>query len=146
MDKTTLVARTQVDVNALLAKVWDALVTPEHIKQYMFGTEAVSDWKEGSKIVWKGEWQGKKYEDKGQILKIQPNKTLQYSHFSPLAGQLDVPENYHTVTVELIDKGDGSTRVVLMQDNNASVDDQRHSEENWGMMLDGLKKFVESQQ
>ena len=144
MDKTTLVARTQIDVNAPINKVWDALVEPEQIKQYMFGTQAISDWKEGSRIVWKGEWQGKPYEDKGTILKFQPRQLLQYSHFSPLTGQPDVPENYHTVTIELIDRGDNQTRVVLSQDNNATTDDQRHSEENWSAMLDGLKKFLGS--
>ena len=144
MDKTTLVARAQIDVNAPLNKVWDALVEPEQIKQYIFGTQAVSDWKEGSRIVWKGEWKGKPYEDKGTILKFQPRQLLQYSHFSPLTGQPEVPENYHTVTIELIDRGDYQTRVVLSQDNNATTDDQRHSEENWGAMLDGLKKFLGS--
>jgi hypothetical protein len=63
----------------------------------MFGT----DWKEGSPIVWQGEWQGKAYQDKGTILKIDQERVLQYSHFSPLSGQPDVPESYHTVTIEL---------------------------------------------
>jgi len=60
----------------------------------MFGTNAVSDWKEGSPIVWKGEWMGKKYEDRGVILKLEPGNMIQYSHFSPLTGQPDLPENY----------------------------------------------------
>ncbi len=61
----------------------------------MFGTDVVSDWKQGSTIVWKGEYKGKKYEDKGVIFKLEQNQTLQYSHFSPLSGKPDVPENYH---------------------------------------------------
>jgi hypothetical protein len=40
----------------------------------MFGANVVSDWKEGGQIVWKGEWQGKVYEDKGVILKIEPER------------------------------------------------------------------------
>jgi hypothetical protein len=31
------------------------MTNPEIIKQYMFGTNVISDWKEGSPIVWKGE-------------------------------------------------------------------------------------------
>ena len=34
-------------------------------------------------------------------------------------------------------------RVVLSQDNNKTDDTRRHSEENWRMMLAGLKKIVE---
>ena len=83
-----------------------ALVTPAAIKEYMFGTTVTSDWVVGSPIVWKGDWQGRGYEDKGIILQAVPERVLEYSHFSPLAGNPDVPENYHIVTVELSPDGD----------------------------------------
>ena len=140
--KGTLIAQAQITISAPIAKVWDALVNPEMIKQYMFGTNAVSDWKEGSPIVWKGEWEGKPYEDKGVILKLKPKHLLQYSHFSPLAGQADVPENYHTVTMELSLKGAG-TILMLSQDNNSTEEDRVHAEKNWAMMLTGIKKVLE---
>jgi uncharacterized protein YndB with AHSA1/START domain len=81
-----LIARASISINVPSEKVWTALVTPEAIKQYMFGTNVVSEWREGSQIVWKGEWQGRSYEDKGVILKFKPGQTIQYSHFSPLSG------------------------------------------------------------
>ena len=140
--KKGLVAETSVTINVPVAKVWDALTNPEMIKQYMFGTDTVSDWKEGSSIVWKGEWQGKKYEDKGVILQLKPKRMIQYSHFSPLSGQPDVPENYHTVTVELSNDG-VQTTVSLSQDNNDTEEAREHSEKNWKMMLDGLRKLLE---
>jgi len=140
--KSTLIAKAQITISVPIANTWDALVNPEMIKQYMFGTNAVSDWKEGSPIVWKGEWEGKPYEDKGVILKLKPERILQYSHFSPLSGQSDVPEHYHTVTIELSPKGTG-TILMLSQDNNSTEEDREHSEKNWGMMLTGLKKFLE---
>jgi len=51
-----LVAKASVSIGASADKVWNGLTRPEIIKQYMFGTNAVSDWTEGSSIVWKGEW------------------------------------------------------------------------------------------
>jgi uncharacterized protein YndB with AHSA1/START domain len=141
MDKN-LIAKTSISINASSEKVWDALVNPEAIKQYMFGTNVVSDWHEGSPIVWKGEWQGKSYEDKGVILQFKPGRTIRYSHFSPLSGLPDKPENYHTVTIELLADGN-QTPVSLAQDNNATEEDRAHSEKNWGMMLAALKKFLE---
>ena len=137
-----LVARASVSISAPAAKVWDALVTPQTIKQYMFGTTVVSDWREGSPITWKGEWKGKPYEDKGRILKIDPRALLRYSHYSPLSGLPDTPENHHTVTIEL-SGNDGTTNVRLSQDNNANEQAKQESEKNWTMMLDGLKKLVE---
>lgn len=108
----------------------------------MFGTNVVSDWQVGSPIAWKGKWQGKPYEDKGKILKIEQERIIQYSHFSPLMGKPDVPENYRTVTIELSSDG-AQTTVTLSQDNNETEEAREHSEKNWRMMLDGLKKLLE---
>jgi hypothetical protein len=33
--------------------------------------------------------------------------------------------------------------LILTQDNNDSEEDARHSEKNWQMVLDGMKKLVE---
>ena len=137
-----LVARASVSIAAGVARVWEALVSPQLIKQYMFGTTVVSEWREGSPISWKGEWKGKAYEDKGRILKIEPGRLLQYSHYSPLSGLPDTPENHHTVTLEL-GGGGAQTRVSLSQDNNANEEAREHSEKNWKMMLEGLKKLLE---
>ena len=115
---TNLLAKATIRINTTTERVWDALVNPDAIKQYMFGTNVVSEWREGSPITWQGEWQGKSYEDKGVILKLQPRRTIQYSHFSPLSGLPDKPENYHTVTIDLSADGD-QTHVSLAQDNNA---------------------------
>ena len=138
-----LVAKASVEINAPVTKVWDALTNPKLIKKYMFGTEVVSDWKEGSKIVWKGEWQGKRYEDKGVILGLQPKRFLQYSHFSPLSGLQDNPENYHTVTIKLRSSKGKTTLLSLSQDNNDTEETKKHSEQNWKMMLQNLKTILE---
>jgi hypothetical protein len=55
----------------------------------------------------------------------------------------DSPENYHTVTYELSPYG-SNTQVTITQDNNASEEEKADSERNWNMMLDGLKKLLES--
>jgi len=141
MDKN-LIARASVTIDAPSERVWDALVNPEAIKQYMFGTNVVSEWREGSPIIWQGEWQGRTYEDKGVILQLKPERTLQYSHFSPLSGLPDKPESYHTVTIELSDEG-GQTRISLAQDNNPSEQARKHSEKNWQDMLSALKSRME---
>jgi uncharacterized protein YndB with AHSA1/START domain len=141
MDKN-LVAVATVTIQAPTNKVWNALVDPLAIKKHMFGADVVSDWREGSPIVWKGEWQGKSFEDKGMILEYRPGRMLQYSHFSPLSGQPDKPENYHTVTIDQLPEHD-QTRLTLVQDNNDSLEEREESKKNWNRMLAELKKFVE---
>ena len=138
-----LIAKAKIKINAPLSKVWDALINPKLIKKYMFGTEVISDWKEGSKIIWQGEWQGKNYVDNGVILRMIPEKLIQYSHFSPLSGLPDNPDNYHTVTIELLhEKTD--ILVSLTQGNNQSEQDKEHSEKNWKMVLESIKKLLEN--
>jgi uncharacterized protein YndB with AHSA1/START domain len=141
--ETPLVAHATVRIHAPRAAVWEALVTPEQIKRYFFDTTVVTTWAEGSPIRWRGEWQGQPYEDKGTVLRVEPERLLQFTHFSPLAGQPDVPENYHTITIELT--GDGAATVVaLAQDNNASETERAHSAANWSMVLDSLKALLEA--
>ena len=83
------------------------------------------------------------YEDKGVILEMEPQRLLKYSHFGPPSGEPDVPENYHTVTIELSREGE-QTVVLLSQDNNDTEEARLHSEENWQSMLEGLKDVVEN--
>ena len=136
------ISKASITINVPVAKVWDALVTPETIKQYMFGADVVSNWKEGGPIIWKGEYQGKKYEDKGVILKLEPKRTLRYSHFSPLSGKPDAPDNYHNVTMELSEQ-DANTKLSLSQDNNPTEESREHTAKNWQGMLETLKKLLE---
>ena len=142
MITTNYVAKAETPIYVSADKVCMALTEPDLIKRYMFGTTVTSDWKEGSRITWEGEWQGKHYRDKGKILELIPYRRLQYSHFSPLSGSDDVPENYHIVTIDLTRKDD-HTVVSLKQDNNHTEEARQHSEKNWKMMLGSLKKLLE---
>jgi len=76
-------------------------------------------------------------------VEVEPERRLKMTHFSPLSGRDDVPENYHTLLYELEEHG-GQTRVSLSQDGNASEDEAQHSKANWERMLSGLKEVVES--
>jgi uncharacterized protein YndB with AHSA1/START domain len=137
------VATATVEIDASPARVWTALTDPAEIEKYMFGSHVVTDWRPGSSIVWEGEYEGKRYEDKGEIVEIKPARRLKVTHFSPLSGQEDVPENYHTLTYELEAAG-AMTRVALSQDNNPTAEAAEHSKANWEKMLSGLKEVVET--
>jgi uncharacterized protein YndB with AHSA1/START domain len=137
------IAKASTTIQAPAAAVWEALVDPEKIREYMFGTTVETDWREGSPITWKGEWKGKPSEDKGTILRSAAPRILEYTHFSPLTGEPDLPENYHTVTIELAEAGP-ATHVTLTQNHNATEEARQESEKNWTMMLDGIRKIVEA--
>jgi uncharacterized protein YndB with AHSA1/START domain len=137
-----LVAKRSVFIKAPAARVWKALTETDLIRQYLFGTDAISDWKVGSQIRYRGVWEGRFYEDKGMVLIAEPGKLLQTTYWSSMSGLADIPENYKTVTYELIPEP-GGTRLILTQDNNATEEEKVHSEGNWKMVLEGLKTMVE---
>lgn len=133
-------ARTEIDAPA--ARVWAALTEPAQIERYMFGAHVESGWKAGDRIVWRGEYEGRRYEDHGEILEVEPERRLVLTHFSPLSGAEDAPENYHTLVYELSESG-GTTGLTLTQDSNASPEAAEHSRANWEGMLSALKAVVE---
>lgn len=139
---TGIVATAEIDIAAAPERVWEALTEPGAVKQWMFGTDLETDWSVGSPIVWKGEYEGKTYEDKGEVLVFDAPRTLSVTHFSPMTGQDDVPASYHTLVYTLTPAGDG-THVELTQDNNGSDEEVERSTANWQQALEGVKKTVE---
>jgi uncharacterized protein YndB with AHSA1/START domain len=132
-----------VTIDASRAEVWDALTNPAKVKQYLHGTEMSTDWREGSPIFWRGEWKGKPYEDKGKILEVKAQRMIKYTHWSPLGGSDDKPENYHTLTYELAGD-DSKTTLTLTQDNNPTKEEaEKMAKDSWGPVLQGLKETAE---
>ena len=139
---TNLIASAEVEVAASADKVWHALTDPDSVEKYFFGARVDTDWRPGSPIVWRGEFEGKPFEDKGEIVEVEENRLLRMTHFSPLSGLDDVPQNYHSLTFTLAERGTG-THVELSQDNNGSPDEADRSAANWAATLQGLKRVVE---
>jgi uncharacterized protein YndB with AHSA1/START domain len=135
------VAKIELDINAPVEKVWDGLINPSIIKKYMGGSIVHSDWKPGSPITWKGEWEGRIYTDHGKILKFEPYHKLQYTHVS--GNDKTKPEDFHTVNIVLSEKGN-QTHLALEQDNNTNQESRSQAEQNWTMMFNGLKDILEN--
>ena len=140
--KTKLTATTSVTIHAPASKVWEALVTPKIVKQYMFGADVESDWKVGSAIRYTGVYDGKPFEEKGEIKQFEPKKVFQATNFSSMSEQEDKPENYALVTYRL--KADGSkTKLTISQNNIGSEKGVENSKTNWKGVLRSLKQTVE---
>ena len=137
-------AISTVTVDAPVSAVWAALVEPELVGEYLHGTHLETDWIVGGPIRWSGEWKGKAYQDKGEVLEFVPERRIKTTHWSPLGGSEDRPENYHTVTYDLAEETGGKTRLTLTQDNNptqAAADEMARS--SWGPVLVQLKATAE---
>jgi uncharacterized protein YndB with AHSA1/START domain len=136
------VAHAETEISASPQQVWDALTDPEAISTFMFGAKVDTDWDEGSPITWTGEYEGREFQDKGEILDVDEGRRLRMTHYSPLSGEDDVSENYHTLDYRLEDNGD-TTRLTLDQDGNESAQQAEQFAANWQTMLDLVKEYVE---
>jgi uncharacterized protein YndB with AHSA1/START domain len=145
-----LIVKSIITIQAPADKVWDALVNPAQTKKYMFGCEALSDWKEGSPLIWKGNFDGVELVAvKGSIVKIRPGKFLAYTAIDPNNPNMpDLPENYLTVTYELSEEGGQTLLTATQGDYNTVADgDNRYKHTmdggGWDPILVEIKKLVE---
>jgi uncharacterized protein YndB with AHSA1/START domain len=132
-----------ITIDASVDDVWKALTTPELIKQWFFGVDTETDWKVGSPLVHRGEYQGKPYVDKGEIVRFDPPKLLVHTHWSDLSGKPDSPEHYQEVTWALSER-DGATELTISERNLPSEEAKAVSEQGWKTVLNNLKDLLES--
>ena len=146
-----LIVENTISIHAPIEKVWDTLVNPEQTKKYMFGCETVSDWKVGSPLLWKGNYEGQEMVFvKGNIIAIQPPVLLTYTVIDPHAAMPDIPDNYLNVTYRLTEQ-DGITTLAVSQDGfeKAADGEKRYKDtynngDGWNPILVEIKKVAEA--
>jgi uncharacterized protein YndB with AHSA1/START domain len=143
-----LTVRKAIMLKADASKVWDALVNPDLTRQYMFGCEVISDWKQGSPITWRGSSKGaEKIFAEGWIRKIEPGKLLQVTTIDSDAKNKLFHSRDLTATYQII-QGKGGTLLSVAQGNYAKLkngeEKYNRTENDWDNALDGLKSIVEA--
>ena len=145
-----LIVKSVIAIDAPASQVWDALINPEKTKLYMFGCETVSDWKVGSALLWKGNYEGQDIIFvKGNIVEIEPEKLLIYTTIDPNSTIDDVSENYLHVTYSLLSENEKTILTVTQGDyNTVSEGKKRYQEaynngEGWNPILSEIKKLIE---
>ena len=144
--RNDLIVSQSILVNAQPSKVWNALTNPEIIKEYLFGTETITDWKVGSDIIFQGEYGDNKeykYRDKGIVRENMPNEILSYSYWSGFSGLEDKPENYSLVTYTLVDKGNNQTEFTWTQKGFGTEEGYQHSLTGMTGFLEQIKGIIE---
>ncbi len=138
----TFTGTSSILIRATPEKVWDALVNPEIVSQYLYGTEVSSDWQVGSPISYKGMWKDRPYEDKGTIVQFIPYQLLQTTYWSVFSEREDLPENYLLVSYQLAEADDG-TMLTISTERNLSQLDADDVSKNWEYVLHLIKDLLE---
>lgn len=133
---------SQIEIKAKPELIWDALINPEIVKNYLYGTKLISNWKLGSEISFTGEWEGTKYLDRGTIQELIPNQCLSYTYLSSFSGLPDEKENYSLITFQIVPKLDFFI-LSLTQKGFTSQQAKEHSQSSWDSILKQIKEIVE---
>ncbi|MEN2414666.1 SRPBCC family protein [Flavobacterium mesophilum] len=130
-------------LNAPVEKVWNALTQPELVKQWQYGSDLLTDWKTGSEIRFRNEWEGQIFEQWGTVLEVVPNQKIKYSLFFPRPGLEDKPENYFIMNYVLTEENRKTKLEIIQEDNRpGAVQEEPQGEDN--PILQGLKALIES--
>ncbi|NEW08564.1 SRPBCC domain-containing protein [Paenibacillus sp. SYP-B3998] len=131
----------QREIVAAAETVWNVLIDPDFIKQWL-GVTIKTDWKIGHPISFSFSWDGKVFEDKGHLLELEAPKVFSYDYWSGLSGTDDTPENYSIIKFTLLNQ-DNKTILKLKHSNFCTWTMYEHSDKNWEETLDSIKKIAE---
>ncbi len=137
-----MIATASTEIDATPDQVWASLTEPDQIAVWMEGSQVTTTWEVGSAITWDGEYDGRRYRDKGEVLTFDEPNILSVTHYSPMMGDPDAPENYHTLVYTLT-SDTGGTRLELTQDGCTDQQQADQFSQNWQQMLDALKAHLE---
>ena len=131
-----------VKIQASASKVWRALTEPSLVKQWQYGSDLITTWKPGTPIIFRNEWEGQVFEQKGTVIEFVPESRLKYSLFFPHLGMQDILENYFFMIYELTES-DGFTSVLIRQEDPRTSLDASSDGNEGPDILSYLKELVE---
>jgi uncharacterized protein YndB with AHSA1/START domain len=132
-----------IKINAPRKKVWLALTAPDLVKQWQYNSDLLTTWEVGSAIVFRNEWNGQVFEQKGKVLEFLPETRVKYSLFFPRPDLQETPEHCFFMTYELTESAGVTSLLVRQEDPRPSSPDESNGGEEGPNVLTTLKELVE---
>ena len=130
-------------INSSAQRIWDVLTNFDKVKLYLFGSEVATDWKVGSPVTFSREFNGKKYQDKGHILEINPEKLLRFTFWNSQEGYPDIPQNYSIISYTLEKGPKNSITLTYLREKIPIAFEQKNQELFLPGMLAAIKSLAE---
>ena len=134
-----------IRINASPAMVWNTLIDPDLMKQWMgepeMYLEIITDWKPGSPIVIKG-FHHVNFVNTGTVLGFEPEKILRYNYLSSISRLPDKPENHTIVEFRLTPERD-QTLLTLNLSNFPTESIFKHVDFYWRNTMGIIKDSIE---
>jgi uncharacterized protein YndB with AHSA1/START domain len=133
-------------ISASSSRVWEFLTNPDLMKQWMgdpeMKIEILTDWRVGNPFIIKG-FHHLQFENKGTILRFEPEKVFQYNYLSSLSNLADIPKNRTIITFTLVQKEE-QTELTVEASNFPTEFIYKHLEFYWNGTIHLLKEVMEN--
>ena len=120
-------------------KVWDALTNPEITQKYWSETRLESEWKVGSKLIYR---RNGEITDENTVLQVEPETLLRYT-FEPKYPEFR-NEPPSRVTFLLSDNGEVVRLIMIHDEFEPDSKVYLACREGWPMILNSLKTLLET--
>ena len=138
----------KIQIHTSPEQVWEALTQSDAIEKYLGGARTHSTWEVGSAADFFILKEGKEMVVvKGEVLKVEPPKLLEYTLFPVGMDIEDIPENYLRVRFELSESGTGTALVIKQSDYEKVAKGAlryQHTLDGWMSSLPVLKEVAEN--
>ena len=146
--KENLVIENEILIKASSDVIWDILINPDKTKEYMYGCEVKCDWNPGDSILWIGSTDDITYV-KGNLIELDPKKRMVYTVIDPSGDYPDIPENYLSVSYDLIPEGDAIRFRISQGDYSKVADGEKRYKDSaeaggWQSVLEKIKEMAEA--
>jgi hypothetical protein len=138
-----LIVSETIQINTSKVRMWEVLTNPDIIKEYLYGTETITDWKVGSEIIFQGEYEGQQYNDKGIVESINLYQSLSYWYWSGFSGTEDLKENYSLVSYKIDEVSDSEINFTWTQKGFSTSEGLEHSQKGMETLLNSIKTIAE---
>ncbi len=109
-----------VKILAPAKKVWLALTDPGLVKQWQYGSDLQTTWEVGTSIIFRNEWNGQVFEQRGTVIEFSPESRLKYSLFFARPDLQDIRWSRTLYERSLSNSGRSGPDVSLLRDQGGS--------------------------
>ncbi|PUZ28997.1 hypothetical protein DCC81_05880 [Chitinophaga parva] len=131
----------RIAINASPAVIWEALTVPAVMQRWIVDVpvQIIITPRCGGQLQFSGDLHGIPFNNHGEILHWKPEQFVQYTYWSSLSQQADVPEHYARISFRLDEPG----HLHFAQENILTAPTYHHFNYYWNTALGLIKKVCE---
>lgn len=138
-----LISSQSIDISASPDKVWKILTDPAWISQYLFGAQTITDWKPGSDIIFRINFDNQEFIDKGVVVECNEPESLNYRYWSGFCGLEDKSDNYSIVSYHIGKIDSRTSKLTWTQIGFVDEQSRSSSENSLVNILAQIKSFAD---